>query len=86
MLEIIKTRLWDMLKQKDVSLGMVFDETGRIHWNKGREITGKSVSEGTGFASSYIKESIKNNLFHYRSTDQIKTIRLLLKISGIDYQ
>ena len=35
---------------------------------------------------SFTKESIKNNLFHYRSTDQIKTIRLLLKISGIDYQ
>ncbi len=61
MLEIIKIRLWELLKQKDVSLGMVFDETGRIHWHRGREITGKSVSDGSGFATSYIKESINKN-------------------------
>jgi len=67
MLEIIKSRLWELLKEKDVSLVMVFDESGRIHWNKGRKITGKSVSKGEGFASSYIKESINTNSVIFQS-------------------
>lgn len=61
MLEIIKSRLWDLLKEKDVSLVMVFDESGKIHWHKGREISGNTISDGNGFAASYIRESIKQN-------------------------
>ena len=72
MLEIIKTQLWELLEEKDVSLVMVFDESGGIHWNKGRPISGKTVSEGEGFASSYIKESVekKGEILQYDVFDR----------------
>lgn len=87
MLEIIKSRLWELLKLKDVSLVMVFDESGDIHWHRGREITGRSVSEGGGFASSFIRESIRGkteifqtNVFDINGENlSLSAKRLLLK-------
>jgi transcriptional regulator with PAS, ATPase and Fis domain len=60
MIEIIKARIWEILKQKAVSLAMVYDRDGRILWHKGREISGKTVLEGWGFSKSYIKKSLES--------------------------
>ncbi len=87
MLEIIKSRLWELLKKKDISLVMVFDESGNIHWHRGRKISGKTVSDGNGFASSYIRESINLNseiiqtdVFDINNSDlSLSAKRLLLK-------
>lgn len=60
MIEIIKAKIWDILKEKEVSLVMVFDKEGRILWNKGRKINGKTIDEGEGFSKSYIKKCLNN--------------------------
>lgn len=49
-----------MLKEKEVSLAMVYDREGRILWHKGREITGKTIQEGEGFSKSYLIKSLQN--------------------------
>ena len=53
MFESIKTQLWDLLKQKQVSLVMIFDKNGEILWHKGRKIEGKSIHMGFGFSKSF---------------------------------
>jgi transcriptional regulator with PAS, ATPase and Fis domain len=60
MFEIIKTKLWSILKEKKVSLAMVYNNEGKILWHKGREIVGKTVEEGDGFSKSYIRKSMKS--------------------------
>ncbi len=59
MLEIIKSKLWELLKAKDVSLLMLYDSEGNILWHKGRDIDGKNITKGSGFSRSYIYESFK---------------------------
>jgi hypothetical protein len=59
MFDIIKTKLWDILKEKDVSLAMLYDREGRILWHKGREIAGKTIQEGEGFSKSYLFKSLQ---------------------------
>jgi len=51
--------LWELLKKKQVSLVMIFDEKGEILWHKGREIQGKSIHMGVGFPGSFAKKVIK---------------------------
>lgn len=58
MFESIKTQLWDLLKQKQVSLVMIFDEKGEILWHKGRKIEGKSIHMGFGFSKSFAQKII----------------------------
>ncbi|MCP5106072.1 MAG: sigma-54 factor interaction domain-containing protein, partial [bacterium] len=60
MFEIIKTKIWEMLAGKAVSLAMVFDRDGRILWHKGRNITGNTVRDGDGFSKSYINRSLSS--------------------------
>jgi transcriptional regulator with PAS, ATPase and Fis domain len=60
MIEIIKAKIWEILKEKAVSLAMVYDRDGRILWHKGRDISGKTVLEGGGFSKSYIKKSLES--------------------------
>lgn len=60
MFEVIKEKIWNLLKEKEVSLAMIYDEDGKILWHKGREIEGKDVFTGFGFCQSYIEESLKN--------------------------
>ncbi|MCP5046468.1 MAG: sigma-54-dependent Fis family transcriptional regulator, partial [bacterium] len=57
MIENIKNKIWDLLKEKKVSLVMLYDPQGNILWHKGRKITGKSVKDGGGFSKSYIKRA-----------------------------
>ena len=58
MFEVIKTKLWSILKEKEVSLAMVYDNEGRILWHKGRGIRGKTIEEGEGFSKSIIRKSL----------------------------
>jgi transcriptional regulator with AAA-type ATPase domain len=58
MLDIIKNKIWENLKEKEVSLAMVFDRAGRILWHKGRPVKGNFIHEGEGFSKSYIKRSL----------------------------
>lgn len=60
MFEVIKEKIWNMLKEKEISLAMIYDREGKILWHKGREIEGKDVFAGEGFCKSYIEESLKN--------------------------
>lgn len=61
MIESIKAKLWDLLKEKQVSLAMLYDREGRILWHKGRKIKGKTIHEGEGFSKSCIEKTIQNH-------------------------
>jgi DNA-binding NtrC family response regulator len=58
MIQRIKEKIWKYLQEKDVSLAIVYNREGEILWNKGREIRGKTVSQGSGFCKSPIKETL----------------------------
>lgn len=57
MIESIKSKLWNLLKDKSVSLVMIYNKKGEILWHKGRKIIGKNVREGENFCKSYIAKS-----------------------------
>jgi len=59
MIENIKNKLWEMLKEKEVSLIMICDKEGNILWHKGRKVKGSSIDEGEGFSRSAIKKLIQ---------------------------
>lgn len=60
MIESIKAKLWDLLKEKEVSLAMLFNRQGEILWQRGRKIKGRTVGEGEGFSKSYILRALKS--------------------------
>lgn len=60
MIEDIKIKLWDLLKEKEVSLAMIYNREGEILWHTGRNIKGKTIHEGEGFSKSYLKKAIEN--------------------------
>ncbi len=60
MIEAIKNKLWDLLKEKKISLAMIYNSEGEILWHRGRCIHSKWVQEGEEFCKSYILKSIKN--------------------------
>lgn len=62
MIESIKTRLWDFLKEKQVSLAMFYDRDGRILWHRGRKIKGKTIHDGEGFSKSCIEKTLRNGV------------------------
>ncbi|MEW6367214.1 MAG: sigma 54-interacting transcriptional regulator [Acidobacteriota bacterium] len=59
MIESIKTRLWDKLKEKEVSLAMLYGRDGRILWHRGRDVSGKTVQDAEGFSKTYVLKSIE---------------------------
>jgi hypothetical protein len=61
MIESLKTKLWNLLKEKAVSLAMLYNKQGEILWHRGRQIKGKTVYTGDGFSKSYIKKSLEDN-------------------------
>lgn len=61
MIESLKTKLWDVLEKKEVSLAMLYNKKGEISWHKGRAIKGKTIHDGEGFSKSYIKRSLNDN-------------------------
>jgi DNA-binding NtrC family response regulator len=60
MIEHIKEKIWHLLKEKEISLVMIYDRSGKILWHKGREIDGPDIFEGYGFCKSYIQKSLEN--------------------------
>lgn len=60
MIEAIKNKIWNILKEKEISLAMIYDKEGKILWHKGRRIIGKDVYRGSGFCKSYINQSLEN--------------------------
>ena len=62
MFEVIKDKIWNLLKEKEISLAMIYDNDGKILWQRGRKIKGKDVLTGNGFCKSYIKESLENQI------------------------
>lgn len=59
MIEVLKNKIWNLLKEKEISLAMIYDKQGKILWHKGREISGTDAFKGTGFCKSYIEESLQ---------------------------
>jgi transcriptional regulator with PAS, ATPase and Fis domain len=60
MIELIKTKIWKLLKEKDVSLAMIYDRKGDILWHKGREIKGLNIHHGEGFSKSFIHQTLNH--------------------------
>jgi transcriptional regulator with PAS, ATPase and Fis domain len=58
MIEAIKTKLWDLLKEKKISLAMIYNREGEVLWHRGRRISSKKVQEGEEFCKSYILKSM----------------------------
>lgn len=58
MLKNIKTKLWRLLENKEVSLAMIFNRRGEIPWKKGRPVRGNTIEEGIGFSKTLIKQAI----------------------------
>ena len=75
MLEIIKNKIWELLKDKEVSLVMIFHRDGEILWHRGRGIRGKSIERGEGFCKSYIIKSM-------RDFKGVEKEGILIKLSG----
>lgn len=74
MIESIKNQLWNLLKEKKVSLVMIYDDRGKILWHRGRKIKGNYIDDGEGFSKTFIKQTIgKDNV--------IKKENILVNIS-----
>ena len=58
MIEAIKNKLWSVLRDKEVSLAMVYDRHGRILWHRGRDVVGRNIAAATGFSKSLIRQTI----------------------------
>jgi transcriptional regulator with PAS, ATPase and Fis domain len=64
MLELISNKVWELLKKRDVSFAMIFDIDGNILWHRGREITGGTIADGSGFSKTSIKEALVKGKIH----------------------
>ncbi|MCP5045626.1 MAG: sigma-54-dependent Fis family transcriptional regulator, partial [bacterium] len=61
MIDSLKTKIWELLKEKDVSLAMLYNREGEILWHRGREIKGKTVAEGEGFSKTFMDKMRYHN-------------------------
>lgn len=83
MLEIIKSKIWDVLKEKAVSLAMVFDSKGLILWHKGRKIKGQTIQNGEGFSKSYLLKALESGRGIDRENVVIKSSRDAMSESAV---
>lgn len=60
MIESIKAKIWALLKEKEVSLAMIYNKNGDILWSKGRDIVGRNIHEGEGFSKTYVLQSLSS--------------------------
>ncbi len=60
MIELIKNKIWAILRDKDVSLVMIYNRNGEILWHQGRPIQGRTLSQGGGFSSTLIRELLQS--------------------------
>jgi DNA-binding NtrC family response regulator len=59
MIEALKSKLWELLRSKQVSLALIYDREGHILWHRGRRIRGHSVGEGEGFSRTAIEKTLE---------------------------
>ncbi len=59
MIESLKDQLWELLKEKKVSLAMIYNRGGNILWSRGRRILGKSIDNGENFCKSFIRDAFQ---------------------------
>jgi transcriptional regulator with PAS, ATPase and Fis domain len=59
MFESIKAKIWELLKEKDVSLVMLYNRDGKILWHRGRAIVDKDIFAGEGFSRSFIEAALR---------------------------
>ncbi len=62
MIDTFKRKLLDVLKEKEVSLAMIYDREGRILWHSGRRIRGATVDGGEGFSKTSIKRTLSGEV------------------------
>lgn len=60
MIESIKTKIWTLLTEKEVSLAIIYNRNGDILWHRGRRIVGRNIYAGEGFSKTYIKQSLSS--------------------------
>lgn len=60
MIESIKNKLWEILKEKRISLSMIYDSSGEVLWYRGRRLRSKTIKDGQEFCKSYILQSMQN--------------------------
>ncbi len=58
LIQAIKDSIWQCIKNKEVSLFMIFSNEGEVLWRQGREVKGKTIRDGNGFCRSYCQEAI----------------------------
>jgi len=75
MIEKLIESMKKRLKEKGVSLIMMFDIGGEIVWSMGRDIKGDRIEKGSGFSKTACKKAIEEKGF-------VKGDEELLKISG----
>lgn len=61
MIEIVKSKICNLLENKAVSLAMIYERSGRILWHKGRKISGKTIFNGHGFCRDEIQETLHSH-------------------------
>jgi transcriptional regulator with PAS, ATPase and Fis domain len=68
MIEKLKENIWQQLKDKEVSLAMIFDDQGEIIWQRGRKIqaTGR-LARGCGYCSSQARRVLREKSRSVRS-------------------
>lgn len=52
----IKDRIWELLRDKEISLAMIFNTEGEILWHRGRRISGRKLTRGAGYCSTPVFE------------------------------
>ena len=61
MIEGIKEQLWKVLRDKKVSLAMIYADDGEILWHKGRNIKGKYLKESMGICKLTALQAIEKH-------------------------
>ncbi len=62
MFDPFKQMIWEQLRNKEVSLAMVYDREGRILWHRGRDVVGRTVASASGFPKSLVESTIDQGL------------------------
>ena len=60
MLEELRKSIEKRLKEKGVSLIMMFNGRGEILWHSGRKVKGNTIEKGSGFSKTACKKAIKS--------------------------
>ncbi len=60
MLRIMSEKLWSLMKKKDISLVMIFDNEGKILWSRGRKLGGnkRDLKTSYGFSKTAVRETL----------------------------